>query len=125
MISRKRWSGTYTRTSQRTGFCKSTSKNRSDGYTKCGEAGSGRRDGPQAAFKDVGYRVSYPQWHEMKTCKTKEANELQFLGSVQNLTIARDVLDADPEPCCDQHRLRACDWPPLGPCHHCFCERCA
>src|SRR5262245_46869125 len=57
MISRKRWSGTYTRTSQRTDFCKSTSKNRLDGYTKCGEAGSGRRDGPhtEASFKDVAY----------------------------------------------------------------------
>src|SRR5262252_7036944 len=32
MIPRKRWSGTYTRTSQRTGFCKSTSKNRLDGH---------------------------------------------------------------------------------------------
>src|SRR6266581_4821187 len=70
MISRKRWSGTYTRTSQRTGFCKSTSKNRLDGYTKCGEAGSGRRDGPhtEASFKDVAYCVSYAQWPEMKTC---------------------------------------------------------
>src|SRR5262245_60907775 len=45
-LNSKRWSGTYTRTSQRTGFCKSTLKNRLDGYTKCGEAGSGRRDGP-------------------------------------------------------------------------------
>src|SRR5262245_18163119 len=60
MISRKRWSGTYIGTSRRTGFCKSTSKNRLDGYTKCGEAGSGRRDGPHtdALFKDVAYCVS-------------------------------------------------------------------
>src|SRR5262249_29359809 len=54
---------TYTRTSKRTGFCKSTSKNRLDGYTKCGVAGSGRHDGPhtEASFKDVAYCVSYPQ----------------------------------------------------------------
>src|SRR5215468_8359165 len=64
MISRKRWSGTYTRTSQRTGFCKSTPKNRLDGYTKCREAGSGRRDGLAAAWPwvhaGVASRLNYP-----------------------------------------------------------------
>src|SRR5262249_54734966 len=78
MISRKRWSGTYTRQSQRTGFCKSTSKNRLDGYTKCGEGG--RRDGPhaEASFKDVAIvaRARLRQGLEEKTRRCASRSRL-------------------------------------------------